>query len=75
MFAAFPGDIVFSKIDARSGAIGVIPTEIAKAVVTSEFPVFIPDPDRLDGLFVKLIRENWRVLGRPTHEGHRHERA
>lgn len=55
MFAAYPGDIVFSKIDARSGAIGVLPPEIAKAVVTPEFPVFIPDPKRLDGEFVKLV--------------------
>lgn len=55
MFAAFPGDIVFSKIDARSGAIGVLPPEIPMAVVTPEFPVFIPDPARLDGQFAKLI--------------------
>src|SRR5262249_4542093 len=55
MFAAFPDDIVFSKIDARSGAIGVLPRQITKAVVTSEFPVFIPNPDRLDGEFVKLV--------------------
>jgi type I restriction enzyme S subunit len=54
-FAAYPGDIVFSKIDARSGAIGVLPPEIAKAVVTTEFPVFVPDPARLDGEFVKLV--------------------
>jgi type I restriction enzyme S subunit len=55
MFAGYPGDIVFSKIDARSGAIGVLRTEIEKAVVTAEFPVFIPDPERLDGEFVKLV--------------------
>lgn len=55
MFAAYPGDIVFSKIDARNGAIGILPSEISKAVVTPEFPVFIPHPDRLDGEFVKLI--------------------
>ncbi len=55
MFAAYPGDIVFSKIDARSGAIGMLPAEIAKAVVTPEFPVFTADPARLDGEFVKLV--------------------
>lgn len=54
-FAAYPGDIVFSKIDARSGAIGVLPPEISKAVVTAEFPVFTADPARLDGEFVKLV--------------------
>ena len=55
MFAVYPGDIVFSKIDARNGAIGVLSAGIAKAVVTPEFPVFIPHSDRLDGEFVKLI--------------------
>lgn len=54
-FAAYPGDIVFSKIDARNGAIGLLPDEIGKAVVTSEFPVFVPIPERLDGEFVKLV--------------------
>ena len=55
MFAVYPGDIVFSKIDARNGAIGILPSEVSKAVVTPEFPVFIPHPDRLDGEFVKLV--------------------
>ena len=55
MFAAYPDDIVFSKIDARNGAIGVLQKTIAKAIVTSEFPVFVPSPERLDGEFVKLV--------------------
>lgn len=55
MYAAYPGDIVFSKIDARSGAIGVLPAEIGKAVVTAEFPVFAGDPSRLEGEFVKMV--------------------
>lgn len=55
MFAAYPGDVVFSKIDARSGAIGVLPNDIPKAVVTSEFPVFVADPEKLDGRFVRLV--------------------
>ncbi len=55
MFACLPGDIVFSKIDARNGAIGILPPEIPKAVVTSEFPVFTADDARLKGEFVKLV--------------------
>ena len=55
MFAVYPGDIVFSKIDARNGAIGILPSDISKAVVTPEFPAFIPHPDGLEGEFVKLI--------------------
>jgi type I restriction enzyme, S subunit len=39
MFAAYPGDLVFSKIDARNGAIGLVPDNMRKVVVTSEYPV------------------------------------
>ncbi len=55
MFAVYPGDIVFSKIDARNGTIGILPFGIPKAVVTPEFPVLIPHSDRLNGEFAKLI--------------------
>jgi type I restriction enzyme S subunit len=55
MFAAYPGDIVFSKIDARGGAIGMLPPTIAKAVVTTEFPVFVGDPEKLDSGFVQRV--------------------
>lgn len=47
MFAAYPGDLAFSKIDARNGAVGLIPASIPKAVVTSEYPVFTPKADKL----------------------------
>jgi type I restriction enzyme, S subunit len=55
MFAAYPGDIVFSKIDARSGAIGMLPRTIPKAVVTAEFPVFTGLPEKLDSGFVQRV--------------------
>lgn len=47
MFAAYPGDLAFSKIDARNGAVGLIPNSIPKSVVTSEYPVFTPKADKL----------------------------
>ena len=62
MFAAYPGDVVFSRIDARNGAIGVLQEGITRAVVTSEFPVFVPVPDRLDGGFVKLVLRTGNFL-------------
>jgi type I restriction enzyme, S subunit len=55
MFAGYPGDVVFSKIDARNGAIGVLPSKISRAVVTAEFPVFAPDASRLDGAFARFV--------------------
>lgn len=62
MFAAHPGDIVFSKIDARSGAIGVVPSDIGPAVVTPEFPVFMPDLSRLDATFMRRILRTGELL-------------
>lgn len=47
MFAAYPGDVVFSKIDARNGAVGLIPTAIPKVVLTPEYPVMVPDLTKL----------------------------
>lgn len=55
MFVAHPGDIVFSKIDARLGAIGVLPESIGTAVVTSEYPIHSPNPDALDADYLKMI--------------------
>ncbi|QWG18717.1 restriction endonuclease subunit S [Bradyrhizobium sediminis] len=40
LFFASPGDIVYSKIDVRNGAIGIVPETVVRAVVTSEFPVY-----------------------------------
>jgi len=47
MFAAYPGDLVFSKLGVGNGAVGLIPDSIPKAVVTSEYPVFTPKEDKL----------------------------
>jgi type I restriction enzyme S subunit len=55
MLAAYPGDLLFSKIDARNGAIGLIPETIEKAVVTSEYPVFIPRVDKLRPLYLRHL--------------------
>ena len=62
MYAAYPGDIVFSKIDARNGAIGILQEGIARAAVTTEFPVFVPATDRLDGGFLKLVLRTGNFL-------------
>ncbi|PTR12362.1 type I restriction enzyme S subunit [Novosphingobium sp. GV055] len=55
MFVGHPGDIVFSKIDARLGAIGVIPESIGTAVVTAEYPIHTPAPDALDADYLKMV--------------------
>ena len=55
MFAVLPGDLVFSKIDLRNGAIGLLPAEINQAVVTSEYPVFVPDGKQLDARYLAML--------------------
>jgi hypothetical protein len=35
-----PPDIIYSKIDVRNGAIGIVPDEFPNITVTSEFPVY-----------------------------------
>jgi hypothetical protein len=39
-FVVKTGDLIFSKIDARNGAFGIVPDELDDAIVTNEFPVF-----------------------------------
>jgi type I restriction enzyme S subunit len=34
------GEFILSRIDARNGALGIVPTELDGAVVTNDFPVF-----------------------------------
>jgi type I restriction enzyme, S subunit len=55
MFSAYPGDLVLSKIDARNGAIGIIPNTLLKVVVTSEYPVHSSDPKQVDARYLALL--------------------
>jgi type I restriction enzyme S subunit len=48
------GQFIASRIDARNGAFGVIPSELDGAVVTNDFPTFSARSDRLDNSFL-----NW----------------
>lgn len=55
MFAAQPGDVVFSKIDLRNGAIAIVPSPLGKVVVTSEYPIHIPDEKQVDSRYLALL--------------------
>jgi type I restriction enzyme S subunit len=55
MFAAYPGDLVFSKIDIRNGAIGLVPDNLPKVVVTSEYPIHSIDTKQVDGRYMALL--------------------
>lgn len=55
LFFAFAGDVVYSKIDVRNGAIGVVPTEMPRVAVSSEYPVYRVSPDIAVPSFIKLL--------------------
>ena len=55
LFRVHTGDIVFSKIDVRNGAIGLAPDRIERICVTSEFPVYAVDEREADPVFIKLL--------------------
>ena len=40
LFLAEPGDVVYSKIDVRQGAISIVPDSLSNIAVSSEFPVY-----------------------------------
>jgi type I restriction-modification system DNA methylase subunit/restriction endonuclease S subunit len=39
-FQVNEGDLIYSKIDARNGAFGLVPEALAGGIVTNEFPIF-----------------------------------
>jgi type I restriction enzyme S subunit len=55
LFNGFAGDVVYSKIDVRNGAIGVVPTSMPTVAVSSEYPVYRVRPDVALPEYVKLL--------------------
>lgn len=49
------GQFVFSKIDARNGAFGIIPEELDGAIVTNDFPIFDIDETIINSTFLLLV--------------------
>jgi type I restriction enzyme S subunit len=46
-YVARSGQFILSRIDARNGALGVVPPELDGAVVTNDFPLFIVNGNKL----------------------------
>jgi type I restriction enzyme, S subunit len=55
LFFADPGDVIYSKIDVRNGAIGIIPDELGRVCVSSEYPVYAVDTKIAEARYVKLL--------------------
>lgn len=49
------GQFLFSKIDARFGAFGIVPKELDGAIVTAEFPVFELNKNKVIPEFLLLV--------------------
>lgn len=49
------GQFIVSKIDARNGAFGIIPTELDGAIVTNDFPLFNINTKRILPQFLLLV--------------------
>ena len=49
------GQFIISKIDARNGALGIIPDDLEGAIVTNDFPTFFIDNTRINSHFLLLI--------------------
>jgi type I restriction enzyme S subunit len=64
--------LILSKIDARNGAIGLVPEELDGAIVSNDFPTFqFPDPEKCDPAFMGwLVRSTQFVdLCKASSEG------
>ncbi len=55
LFEAKPGDVVYSKIDVRNGAIGVVTEDLGIVAVSSEFPVYEVDSSQALPQYVQLL--------------------
>lgn len=55
LFFADPGDVIYSKIDVRNGAIGIVSDELGRVCVSNEYPVYSVDPAVAEARFVKML--------------------
>jgi type I restriction enzyme S subunit len=57
LFWARPGDIIISKIDLKNGAVGIVPDNWRKVVVTGHFAVYQPKTEKIfPAYFHQLIQ-------------------
>jgi type I restriction enzyme S subunit len=55
LFWAKAGEVIYSKIDVRNGAIGVVPSHLQKIAVSTEYPVYHVRPGVALPEYVKLL--------------------
>lgn len=62
LFWAKAGDVIYSKIDCRNGAIGIVPKAFPRVAVSTEFPVYSVRSDRADGDYICLVFQTQHFL-------------
>jgi type I restriction enzyme S subunit len=55
LFFAEPGEVIYSKIDVRNGAIGIVPPDFVKGAVSTEYPVYRVRPEIALPDYVKML--------------------
>lgn len=62
LFLAHAGNVIYSKIDVRNGAIGIVPDSLSRVSVTSEFPVYYVREEVATSEYIQLLfkTENFR---------------
>lgn len=55
LFLAFAGDVVYSRIDVRNGAIGIVPPQMPRVAVSSEYPVYQVSSNVALPSYIKLL--------------------
>jgi type I restriction enzyme S subunit len=55
LFFAHAGDVIYSKIDVRNGAIGIVPDSMPRVAVSAEYPVYQVDAKLASPDYIKLI--------------------
>ncbi len=55
LFFAHANDVVYSKIDARNGAIGIVPESMPRVAFSSEYPIYEVDASIALPEYVKLL--------------------
>jgi len=58
LFVADKGDLVYSKIDLRNGAIGIIPSQYSRALFTAEFPIYEIDTNVIHPVYLQLYLQS-----------------
>ena len=59
-FRVSSGQFIFSRIDARNGAFGLVPDALEGAIVTNDFPVFSVRSERVLADYLRLVTSTKR---------------